>query len=48
MPTTRKPIPRKPTRRITAHAIDIFDAMQNLAERCSCNDTHECDACREW
>jgi hypothetical protein len=49
MPTTRKPTHRRPTRRITARAVDIFDAMENLAARCSCTDVnHKCDACEEW
>jgi len=49
MATTRKPITRKPTRRITQRAVDIFDTMEELARRCSCTDVnHKCDACEEW
>jgi hypothetical protein len=49
MPTTRKTIHRKPTRRITKRAVDIFDTMEELAARCGCTDVvQECDACREW
>jgi hypothetical protein len=50
MPTTRKPITRRPIRRITKLAVDIFDTMDALAQRCTCapDATVRCDACEEW
>jgi hypothetical protein len=49
MPTTRKRINRRPTRRITQRAVDIFDNMEALAQSCepACINS-ECDACKEW
>jgi hypothetical protein len=50
MPTTRKTIHRKPTRRITDHAVDLYDQMEALAQQCSCGSDmrRECAACEQW
>jgi hypothetical protein len=51
MPTTRKTIHRRPTRRITKRAVDIFDNMEALKKHCSCGADiirDECDTCKEW
>jgi hypothetical protein len=41
---------RTPSRRITPTAIDLFDSMQALEQRCSCDasSSDQCDACKEW
>jgi len=51
MPTARKTISRKPTRRISERAIDLFDGMEMLAQQCSCGGDiryAECPACEQW
>ena len=53
MPTTRKPIHRKPNRRITDFAVDIFDSMEALELQCTCPPPETkiydtCTACSEW
>jgi len=53
MPTTRKPITRRPTRRITKRAVDLFDSMEALKPQCTCpspadKSYGECDACKKW
>src|SRR5262245_10994246 len=46
----RTPKRRTPIRVISRRVIDLFDAMEQLEQRCSCapDAIHQCDACNEW